>query len=556
LFLIIFLLEVTNGFSQHSLVKIPYPVNTEDLDEICPVVSYDESTLFFTRVADYQCERTLFIDSVNVHLTLNEAQYLEKLQYVYNQLASSPIKEPLKSGYNQDIWYSKLKNGQTEGIYHPGYPINDVLPNSICSNYGKTNTFLVINQFDPHGGIERGFSVAEKHGNDFTFPTPIKIKDFNKISSEINITASLDSFVLILAMAEGGNMDLYISFRLEPNLYSVPVNMGSDVNTEFRESTPMLTPDTKRLFFTSDRPGGYGGKDIYYVDRIGPTFYSWSAPIKLSPPVNSLYDDSHPHIMNDNNFIFFSSNRDGTSDIYQAKLLRQKIDKDLTITVHIINGDTGEKSPGELIWGDAYQEERPGYFRSKDGLCKYKFFENKPVSFKAINRNMQSAEIILDPQELMNDGIYAKTLELVMYSDGRIFVEKKPTNLIQNLPEKLSEEDINKTILINNIYFERTKPTVLPESYPALQKLSNVLLSRPKLYITIIGHTDNVGDPEALKKLSEDRADAIKTILIAEGVPDSRVTTYGYGGAKPIAPNDTEENKSKNRRVEIKIVSQ
>ncbi|MBL0101309.1 MAG: OmpA family protein [Saprospiraceae bacterium] len=61
---------------------------------------------------------------------------------------------------------------------------------------------------------------------------------------------------------------------------------------------------------------------------------------------------------------------------------------------------------------------------------------------------------------------------------------------------------------------------------------------------------------EALKKLSEDRAAAIKHKLIEKGVPESRISTYGYGGARPIAANDTEENKSKNRRVEIRIVSQ
>lgn len=95
--------------------------------------------------------KTLHIDSVDVFQFLNEEDYIKKLTEVYSQLASKPIINPLKSSYNQDIWYSKLKNGQTEGIYHPGYPINDVLPNSICSNYGMSNTFLVINQFDPKG---------------------------------------------------------------------------------------------------------------------------------------------------------------------------------------------------------------------------------------------------------------------------------------------------------------------------------------------------------------------------------------------------------------------
>ena len=156
-------------------------------------------------------------------------------------------------------------------------PINDVLPNSICANFGKNNAFLVINQFHPFGGIEKGFSITEKTGQDFTFPQPIKIKNFTKTSSEINITASLDSTILILAMAQGDNMDLFVSFRIQDDLYSEPINMGSDINTPYRESTPMLTHDTKKLYFTSDRPDGFGGKDIYYSERL-------DALYTLSPP--------------------------------------------------------------------------------------------------------------------------------------------------------------------------------------------------------------------------------------------------------------------------------
>lgn len=554
IFLIVFFQYQITG--QHSLFKLDYPINTEYLDEICPLVTYDESILFFTRVGDDQCEKTLWIDSINVYLSLDKELYEERLRKVYSEIAGLPVKSPIKSEFNQDIWYSILKKGKPEGIFHPGYPINDVLPNSICSNFGMTNSFLVINQFEPKGGIERGFSITKKTDEDFSFPKAIQIKNFNKISSEINITASLDSSVLILAMEEAGNMDLFLSHRLDTNLYSAPINIGLDINTEYRESTPMLSHDSKRLFFTSDRPGSWGGKDIYYAERNDNTFYTWSVPVRLNPPVNSSKDDSHPHLMRDNNMLYFSSNRDGSSDIFQAKIIRQKIEKDIVITVHIINGETGLKSPGELIWGNAYQETRSGYFRSKDGLCKYKFFENKPIVFKAVNRNMQSAEVLLDPQELMDAGIFNQTLELVMYADGRVFVEKKSVEAITNLPEKISEEEINKTILINNIYFEKAKPIVLPESYPAIQKLAEVLLSRPRLYISIIGHTDNVGNTEALKKLSEDRAIAIKKILLEKGVPDNRVSTQGYGSIKPIAPNDSEENKSKNRRVEIKIISQ
>ncbi len=561
MYLIVQLSALISGVSaQHSLFKPDYPVNTDLLDEICPVITYDETTLFFTRVADPFCAKTLYIDSTDVFEKYDEASYDSKLKQIYSQIASTVITDPISSGYNQDIWYTSLENTRPVGIFHPGYPINDVLPNSVCSNYGKEKGLMVINQFEKKGGIDRGFSVTEKSGDEFSFPLPINIQHFNKSGAELNITASIDSSVLILSMIDTtgfGNMDLYVSYHLGNNTYSAPIIMSADINTAFRESTPMLTHDTKRLYFTSDRPGSIGGKDIYFAERKDFTYTSWTKPVRLNPPVNSVHDDSHPHVMKDNNTIFFTSDRDGSSDIFQAKLLREALKKEIVITINIKNGVTGNNSPGELTWGDAYQEERPGFFRSKDGLCRYKFYENKPVVFKATNRDIYSEEVIIDPQELINQGKYTLQLELPMYGTIRPEIVLPDKN--KNIP--LKEEaiigfELNKTILLNNIYFERTKPVVLPESYPALQKLADVLLSRPRLYISIIGHTDNVGDKDALRILSEDRAMAIRQILIEKGVAGYRVQPLGYGDSRPIAPNDTEENKSKNRRVEIRIISQ
>lgn len=556
----VFLTTISIGLGQHSLKKIDYPVNSDHLDEICPVVSYDEDILFFTRVADPNCEKTLFVDSFDVFLTMDETKYNDKLKQVFTQIAAQPIADPYASSYNQDIWYTKLKNSETEGIFHPGYPINDVLPNSICANFGKQHKYLVINQFATFGGIDRGFSMTEKSGIDFKFPSPIHIKNFTTKSNEVNITASLDTAVLILAMITKDSfvhMDLFVSFHSGDNNYSEPIHMGNGINSPYRESTPMLTHDGKRLYFTSDRPGGYGGKDIYYSDRLDFTYTKWSVPQKLNPPVNSNFDDSHPHLLKDNDVIYFTSNRDRSSDIFKAKLLRQKLEKEIVITFHMINGETGKKMVGELSWGEAYRDKREGFFRAKDGICGYKFFENKPMSFIANNRNYKSQEVIIDPQELANAGIYEQTVELILYADSTYGKKVEVPKVVhQNEPAAITEQDLKKTIMLDNIYFERAKPIVLTESYPSIDKLAEVLLTRPKLYIQIVGHTDNVGDKDALRILSEQRAEAIKTLLIERGVPSARIDTHGYGDTKPLGPNDTEANKSKNRRVEIKIISQ
>lgn len=540
--------------AQHSVVRLGYPVNTDHLDEICPVVTYGEDIIFFTRNGDPSCEKTLIIDGINVYNTSTTREYEDQLKLVYSQIASEYVGEPLLSGFNQDIWYSRIKNGEPYGIFHPGYPINDVLPNSICANFGKSNSFLVINQFPPEGGIEKGFSITDFDGEKFTFPQPLFISGFNQISSEVNLTASLDSTLMILAMDDGsGNgMDLYLSFRSGDKKYTAPVNLGKEINSEYRESTPMLSHDMKRIYFSSDRPGGFGGTDIYYVERQDISFTSWSKPEKLNPPLNSAFNDSHPHVMRDNNTIFFTSTRGGTSDIYRAKLIRPKLSGTLMVNITVINTENGKASPAEISWGTAYQSKKSGFFNSKDGICRYKFFENKPIVFQASNRNLISQEIIVDPQDFVIVGKKEINIELILKPEEKLIIKSEKKQ--EDSKVSLAGLQIKDNIILHNIFFERTKPDLVSESYTEVQKLANLLIANPFMNISISGHTDNVGDKFALMKLSEERALAIKKILLEKGIPSYRVTALGYGDSKPLAPNDTEENKSKNRRVEIRVV--
>lgn len=549
------ILLMKSAFAQHSLVKLPYPVNTEKYDEINPIISSDNTLLYFTRLGDPNCNKSLIIDGVDLNTTLYDSAYLLVLKHVYNQISGKNYENPLNSNYNQDIWYAPLENHMVKGIYHPEYPINNVLPNSICSSFGDSDAYLVINQFDKRGGMSSGFSVTNhKNKYDFTFPKPININGFEKVASEINLTSSIDSSVFIISMQSNNkeDMDLFVSFRISDLEYSTPLSMGNIINSVYNETTPSLSRDKKKMYFSSDRPGGFGGRDIYVSERLDDTFLHWSVPIILSPPVNSKFDESFPFITSDDDFFYFNSNRSGSGDIYQARLKRDDLENELIINIFIIDGKTGKKTPGELFWGEAYQTEKKGYFASKDGKCRYKFFENKPISFVAKNRGLQSDELIIDPQELIQNGLYNFSIELILFSDSL-----RPTPSPKEIENHQTQTEENfKSTILNNIYFERSKPTILPESFPAIEKLAGALQRNPNVYISIIGHTDNVGDETDLKVLSEQRAQAIRQLLIENGIFSDRITYFGYGGSRPIAPNDSEENKSKNRRVEIKIVTQ
>jgi outer membrane protein OmpA-like peptidoglycan-associated protein len=107
---------------------------------------------------------------------------------------------------------------------------------------------------------------------------------------------------------------------------------------------------------------------------------------------------------------------------------------------------------------------------------------------------------------------------------------------------------------LNNIFFEYAKATLRSESFPELDRIAETLKSNVSLTIEIQGHTDNVGSNESNLKLSQDRAESVRSYLLSKKLPANRVTSLGFGETRPIASNDTEEGKSQNRRVEFVIV--
>ena len=120
------------------------------------------------------------------------------------------------------------------------------------------------------------------------------------------------------------------------------------------------------------------------------------------------------------------------------------------------------------------------------------------------------------------------------------------------IPETLS---VGSTIVFQNIYFQFDKSVILQQSYKELFSLYNLLTDNPKMHIEIGGHTDDQGSVAYNLRLSENRAKAIADYLIAKGINPKRIEFRGYGKSKPIADNSTEEGRSKNRRVEVRILS-
>lgn len=148
-----------------------------------------------------------------------------------------------------------------------------------------------------------------------------------------------------------------------------------------------------------------------------------------------------------------------------------------------------------------------------------------------------------------------KLSELQLPGGARISVPEGSFNFsLANWLASATDTTIPKRFVFDNLNFETGTTALTPESVPTVNTLVAVLKAYPAVSVALEGYTDNTGDPAANTKLSLDRANAVKDSLVTGGVAESRVTSAGYGQDNPIAPNDTEEGRAKNRRLELVVV--
>jgi outer membrane protein OmpA-like peptidoglycan-associated protein/Tol biopolymer transport system component len=579
---------------QHSLQRFSYPINTDEYDEICPILSYTEDYLFLTRVGHPDHTKTLYYDSVDISKTLSADLYEQNLREILYLISGTRSAKAYQNSYNQDVYYATSRKGIVSGVQHPGYPINSALPNSISSTFGPDGDYIIVNQFFTDGSLKPGLSKVNFDGeSNFSWPEPIDILKYDNRGGAVNVSMSADGQRMYMSMQGArsrGNHDIYYSAKLTDNIYGEPQNISA-VNTPYRESTPFISKDGQRLYFASDRPGGYGGMDIYVCDRTGSGSDDWSEPFRLMAPLNSKYDDTHPYVAEDENTMLFNSNRLGSMDIFRSKVNRDSVlTEQIEIRLRVLDHD-GQPVAGEITWTQAYDyvPAFTGFFKPRDGHYSYIIEQNIPHVFFAKRRNRMSQRAIIDPQELLEAGVKVFDVDLYLDLNGKEIVSSIAGDIsvlttkdypIEDVdvpdaphseevaatpttPQRYEYDDIDAsildvdgmhTILLRNIYFTRGQSRVLPSSYRMLRKLARVLVENPGAVVQIEGHTDNIGDAKALRQLSRDRANSIREYLIDHEVDPAAVTAIGFGKDHPLNGNENERERKRNRRVEIRVL--
>jgi OmpA-OmpF porin, OOP family len=116
-------------------------------------------------------------------------------------------------------------------------------------------------------------------------------------------------------------------------------------------------------------------------------------------------------------------------------------------------------------------------------------------------------------------------------------------------------QDVPRTFVFDHLNFQTASTELTPDSVQSVSDLTAILKAYPNAHVTLTGHTDNTGDVDANQRLSVDRANAVKAMLVSGGVPSDRISTAGYGQSRPIAANDTDEGRTRNRRIELTVNS-
>lgn len=508
-----------------DFINSPYP-------EITPVPSRDGRTLYFTRVGHPDFDRTLLIDSVDVAQTLEPAKYLDMLGYVYSQIASTKVYNPMASAFNQEIWVATGDSIGFTMLTHPGYPLNNALPNSLVTITPDPNAFYVINQFMPNGNMDRGFSKVNRTSDSlgWSFPIPIEIEDYYTITSDVSLTMSFDGEILILSAArfDSRDMDLYVCFKQDEHKWSAPKHMGTTINSGGRETTPFLSEDNTTLYFSSNRKESSGGNDIFTAQRLDTTWTNWTIPERVREPINSKFDDSQPYFNMTTGYLYFSSKRDGNSDIFRVRIAPPQA-TEMEVIGRVINRKTNELMPYALVNYDMGKGGK-NQFVATDGTFKLKI----PKGVKT--------DMVADIPG------FAGEVEQILFRRDYYYFREQYVDLYV---EPLS---VNSKIMLNPIYFKQSTAIILEESYKELDRLFLTLAKNPGMHIRIDGHTDNVGKVEELLALSEERAKAIKSFLVEKGISDGRVSVLGHGPKFPLTDNSSDEMRSKNRRVEFVIL--
>ena len=436
---------------------------------------------------------------------------------------------------------------------------------------GKTLVFARGNTGKKKGTADVDLYLSRNVNGQWTAPAILPIND--SLAWDGSPAFSRDGKTLYFASNRpggAGGIDLYRTNMDASGRFSKPVNMGKDINTAGDEMFPYVAEGGK-LYFASDGHPGLGKLDLFSATRSQGVI----SIENMGLPFNSPQDDFGLVFYQDLNKGFFSSNRDGgkgDDDIYYFAG-PEEVDS----TEIARNNDPN----------NPLNPNNPNYINGKPKLVRY-FLAGNVVEVGGTTVPIDSAIIRIYPDtadtqiaELPSNsegkfgkqpieegksysllvqrrGYISKREQFSM--DGRsippIFLTKELTDTTFNVTIRLDKLELNKTFVLENIYYDLNKYNIRPDAAIELDKLVQILKDNPTMNIELSSHTDARATDAYNMTLSQNRAESAVTYLNSKGIDADRMVARGYGERELIIPNaKTEDEHQRNRRTEFTILS-
>lgn len=448
----------------------------------------------------------------------------------------------------------------------------------------------------------------------------------NKINTsfwETSATISADGSIIFFSSNRKGGYggrDIYIAARQKDGNFGTPYLLGPDINTADDEDCPFLHADGKTLYFSSNGPKSIGGFDIFYCTVNTSTGEVISDVVNIGYPINTTADDVFFVWSADNKRAYFSSEREGgygKKDIY---LLERKNAKAQVMVVKgkVFDKRTNKPMLAEIMLTDPLGEKEVGRFHSNSVSGKYTVVLNEGNSYKltytsvgydtiitGLNLDSENEykesvrDIYLTPRsrkvnfEILDAskkkvlGAKIRVMDLAtgnyinaeedgrdgMYSvnmnEGNIynieinkvgFLMKEEsfkvstgTDSVLRVSFELQLAKKGNIMVLNSIYFSSGANKPMESSMEEIDKILDFMEENPSAELQILAHTDEIGNAQYNLQLSQKRAEYILTYLVSKGVSKTRLTAKGYGESKPVKQTQEETNHALNRRVEFTI---
>lgn len=557
----------------------------------------DSSIYYLKRVKEINPHPSARVYFTLATLYYQEEKFREAIPEYESYLASD-LKNP-RSVQDAQIRLANCKFA-IDAMAHPKefdpQPLSDLintdLPEYLPSISADGSLLIYSRMID----LQEDLYYSEYDGKEWSVGRPLEgvnTEQFNEAGHCISADGKTIVFTGCNRPDGMGSCDLYISY-LRKGRWTEPRNMGNPVNTAGWESQPSLSADGNTLFFASDRPGGYGFKDIWYSERSDAG--KWSVPRNIMAPVNTTKNDGSPFIHPDNQTLYFMSDGlpgMGGTDLYISRKdedgqwsMPQNLGYPINTTGNegalVVNtlGNkaffTAPKQKGaprvngmedtDIYWFDLDKSLRPqpvSYFKAlvvdsisrKPLQCEVQVTEisGEKFYYKGTTADDGTTLICLPKSKLygiqINAPGYIFISESIMLPDsGDVDHPHIGTYLMKRI-----EESKHLPMVLKNIYFTSGSDTLSGVSDVELKVLVRMVQSNPGIRIQINGHTDDVGSEMDNMNLSERRAGAVKRRLVQLGLPPELIAVKGYGESRPCAENKTEAGRSKNRRIEFQI---